>query len=191
MWLEAIWHYPVKSMGGERLASAQLGRLGVPGDRMIYVVDERGKTVSARTRASLLGLRGAADAGGMPRVDGERWDSPEAGRLVRAAAGGGARLVPASSFERFDILPLLVITDGAVHEAGLDVRRLRPNLVIGGVEGLAERKWEGRFLGSAVQSSGWRLFATDASSRPTTPTRSSRMWKYCATSGTGSKARLP
>jgi MOSC domain-containing protein len=53
---------------------------------------------------------------------------------------------------RFDILPLLVITDGAVHEAGLDVRRLCPNLVIGGVEGLAEREWEGHFLriGGAV-----------------------------------------
>ena len=49
-------------------------------------------------------------------------------------------------------MPLLVATDGAVQEAGLDVRRLRPNIVIGGVEGLAERRWEGRFLraGDAV-----------------------------------------
>jgi uncharacterized protein YcbX len=29
---------------------------------------------------------------------------------------------------------------------GFDRRRFRPNLVIGGVEGLAEREWEGRQL---------------------------------------------
>ena len=71
---------------------------------------------------------------------------------MRAAAGPTARLVQAGSFERFDILPLLVATDGAVREAGIDLRRLRPNLVIGGVEGLDERAWEGRFLriGDAV-----------------------------------------
>jgi uncharacterized protein YcbX len=58
----------------------------------------------------------------------------------------------ARAFERFDILPLLVATDGAAGQAGLDIRRLRPNLVIGGVDGLAERTWEGRFMaiGDAV-----------------------------------------
>jgi uncharacterized protein YcbX len=35
-----------------------------------------------------------------------------------------------------------VATDGALREFGHDPRRLRPNIVIGGVEGLAERGWE-------------------------------------------------
>ena len=48
--------------------------------------------------------------------------------------------------ERFDVLPLLVATDGAIRALGTDRRRLRPNIVIGGVEGLAERTWEGRQL---------------------------------------------
>jgi uncharacterized protein YcbX len=54
--------------------------------------------------------------------------------------------------ERFDIMPLLVLTDGAVEALGVDHRRLRPNLVVGGVMGLAEREWEGRHLaiGNAV-----------------------------------------
>ena len=47
---------------------------------------------------------------------------------------------------RFDILPLLVATDGAIAAFGYDGRRLRPNLVIGGVPGLEERNWEGRRL---------------------------------------------
>ena len=152
LWLDAIWRYPVKSMAGVRLDAARLGYMGVPGDRLAYVVDERGETVSARTRPELLGLSGGTAADGSPTVNGNAWDGPAAAEAVRAAAGPTARLVQASSFERFDILPLLVATDGAVREAGIDVRRLRPNLVIGGVQGLAEREWEGRFLriGDAV-----------------------------------------
>jgi len=150
--LEAIWRYPVKSMAGERLESAALGPLGVPGDREAYVLDGRHETVSARTRPRLLGLRGGTDCAGAPTVDGHAWDTTAAHALVEAAAGSGAQLGRADEDERFDILPLLIATDGAVREAGLDVRRLRPNLVIGGVEGLAERGWEGRFLriGDAV-----------------------------------------
>jgi MOSC domain-containing protein len=152
MWIEAIWRYPIKSMAGERLDAAELGRLGVPGDRVAYVLDERGETVSARTRPRLLGLSGGLDDNGAPTVNGDPPDAPAVAELVQQAAGPGARLVRARSSERFDILPLLVATDGAVEEAGLDVRRLRPNIVIGGVEGLAEREWEGRFLrvGDAV-----------------------------------------
>lgn len=48
--------------------------------------------------------------------------------------------------ERFDILPLLVATDGAVEEFGRDVRRLRPNILVGGVQGMAERSWEAKHL---------------------------------------------
>ena len=48
--------------------------------------------------------------------------------------------------ERFDILPLLVATDGAIAHMGFDGRRLRPNIVVGGVDSLAERNWPGRRL---------------------------------------------
>jgi uncharacterized protein len=45
-----------------------------------------------------------------------------------------------------------VITDGAIAAFGRDGRRLRPNIVIGGVDGLAERDWPGAELhvGDAV-----------------------------------------
>ena len=36
--------------------------------------------------------------------------------------------------------------DGAISAFGYDGRRLRPNLVIGGVHGLEERDWQGRCL---------------------------------------------
>jgi uncharacterized protein len=47
---------------------------------------------------------------------------------------------------RFDVLPLLVATAGAIAAFGHDRRRLRPDPVIGGVEGLAEREWPGQRL---------------------------------------------
>jgi uncharacterized protein YcbX len=47
---------------------------------------------------------------------------------------------------RFDILPLLVTTDSMLATIGYDRRRFRPNLVVGGVTGLAERQWEGGAL---------------------------------------------
>ena len=76
-------------------------------------------------------------------------------RDVREAAGEAARLVRDDTLERFDILPLLVITDGALAAFGRDKRRLRPNLVIAGVEGLAEFEWPGRTL--AIKDARIRL----------------------------------
>lgn len=58
----------------------------------------------------------------------------------------GARLTYDDSADRFDVLPLLVATDGAIAAFGRGGRRLRPNIVLGGVVGLAERSWPGRRL---------------------------------------------
>jgi len=93
----------------------------------------------------LLGHRGTTGPDGEPLVDGRPWKSADVARDVEAAAPG-SRLVRSDEPGRFDILPLLVATDGAIAAFGRDGRRLRPNLVIGGVQGLAERTWEGRRL---------------------------------------------
>jgi hypothetical protein len=73
-------------------------------------------------------------------------------RDTAEAAGDDAELVAYDGPERFDILPLLVATDGAVSAFGRDIRRLRPNILIGGVDGMDERTWEGAELhvGGAV-----------------------------------------
>lgn len=146
MRLIQLWRYPVKSLAGERLETADLTRDGIPGDRVVQVQDAVGRTITSRTRHRLLGLHAALGPDGEPLVDGRPWRSPEAALAVRQAAGKGARLVRDPSPDRFDVLPLLVATDGALGRLGVDWRRLRPNLVIGGVEGLAERSWPGRRL---------------------------------------------
>ncbi len=50
-----LWRYPVKSLGGERLATAELGPGGIEGDRQFGVVDVvTGKVLSAKTVPRLL-----------------------------------------------------------------------------------------------------------------------------------------
>ena len=141
-----IWRYPVKSMAGERLGRARLEPLGLEGDRVVHVEDARGRVVTARTHPRLLGHRGTLSDRGEPLVDGAPWDQAEANRSVTDIVGPGARLVRDDTADRFDVLPLLVATDGAIAAFGHDGRRLRPNLVIGDVAGLAERSWSGHFL---------------------------------------------
>lgn len=152
MFVKQLWRYPVKSMAGERLPSAELTLGGIPDDRKVLVVGPDGRVITSRTHHRLLGLKGALGADGVPRISAFRWDSPEALRLVKEAAGPDAGLRVYEGVDRFDVLPLLVATDGAISHMGFDGRRLRPNIVIGGVAGLEERQWPGRRLqvGNAV-----------------------------------------
>lgn len=145
IYVDQLWRYPVKSLAGEALESAYVSADGVAGDRLVHVRGPEGVRTSRRQHL-LLGLRGTLGADGMPLINGTPWSSPEALAWVREAAGQDAELVAYDGIERFDVLPLLVATDGAVADFGRDVRRLRPNIVIGGVEGLAERSWAGAML---------------------------------------------
>lgn len=151
MLVKELWRYPVKSMAGERVRRIELGPLGFAGDRTV-MVRRQGRVVTSRTDYRLLGLKGTLGEDGVARISGHAWDSPEALALVKAAAGADADLIRYDGAERFDVLPLLVATDGAISHMNLDGRRLRPNIVIGGVEGLQERAWPGRHLriGDAV-----------------------------------------
>lgn len=141
--IKELWRYPVKSMGGERLTEAVVEPLGIRGDRTVLVLQGERRVVTARTYPALLGHRATLGTDGRPRVDGRPWTDPSVLADVRDIAGPAARLVYDDTEGRFDILPLLVATDGSIAAFGYDGRRLRPNIVIGGVEGLAERKWEG------------------------------------------------
>ena len=135
-----LWRYPVKSLAGERVSTTTLEPDGMAGDRIVRVRGPEGVRTSRR-QYRLLGLHGTLDAHGRALIDGQPWDSRDALALVRDAAGADAWLEACDGLDRFDVLPLLVATDGAVAAFGRDVRRLRPNIVIGGVEGLAEREW--------------------------------------------------
>jgi len=149
--IAGLWRYPVKTLAGEPIDSADLVAGGIPGDRIVHVEGPEGVRTSRRHHR-LLGLRGTLGPDGQPLVNGFPWRSDPALALVKAAAGDDAWLEAYDGLERFDVLPLLVATDGAVAEFGRDVRRLRPNILIGGVEGMDETAWPGRELhiGEAV-----------------------------------------
>jgi MOSC domain-containing protein len=146
MRIAAIWRYPVKSMAGERMKVAEITGAGLAGDRVVQVYDRDGRIVTARKFPRLLRLHATLGPDGEPLVDGLPWNSYEVAHRVEAAVAPGARLERFEGPERFDILPLLVCTDGALTMFGRDLRRLRPNLLIAGVVGDAERRWPGALL---------------------------------------------
>jgi uncharacterized protein len=146
VWVQEIRRYPVKSMAGESLKSAEFTKSGIVGDRIVQIRNAAGQVMTARTKPALLLHQATLGADDQVLVDGRPWAAEDVARDVEAAAGPGARLVQYESNDRFDILPLLVATDGMLTAVGYDLRRFRPNLVIGGVPGLSERQWEGAQL---------------------------------------------
>jgi uncharacterized protein YcbX len=146
MTVAEIWRYPVKTMAGEMIQRARIGPMGVEGDRVVHVEDAHGSVITSRSHPRFLGHKGTLGPVGEPLVDGHPWESPVVAAKVVDIVGPGARLVRFDGIERFDVLPLLVATDGAIAAFGHDGRRLRPNIVIGGVKGLAEREWPGASL---------------------------------------------
>ena len=145
LYVKGLWRYPVKSLAGEALETAELTATGIPHDRTVHVRGPEGVRTSRRQHR-MLGLQGGLGPDGRPLINGLAWDSDAALALVRERAGPDAWLEASDEHTRFDIMPLLVATDGAVAAFGRDVRRLRPNLLIGGVEGMSEVDWEGAQL---------------------------------------------
>ena len=147
MHVAEIWRYPVKSLKGERLNETEITRLGIPGDRQIAVIRTiNGRFLTSRSKPKLLGLQGALGADGVPTINGHRWDSAAALQLVHEAAGEPVTLEQVPAPQAFDVLPLLVATDGAARYLNIDHRRLRPNILIADVPDLEERSWPGRVI---------------------------------------------
>jgi uncharacterized protein YcbX len=147
-----LWRYPVKSCAGERVSSTWIAASGLVGDRVVQPTTARGERVTARRFPRLLGLNGTLRDDGAACVDGYLWDSDEAAELIRGATLDTVFLEHSLRQVRFDVLPVSLVTDGALDALGVDHRRLRPNVVVAGVEGLAERDWDGLAirLGEAI-----------------------------------------
>jgi len=146
MTIAEIWRYPVKTMAGEKLQRVRVGPLGLEGDRVVHVEDAKGQVITSRSHPRFLGHKGTLGHDGEPLVDGRPWKSAEVAADVVRIGGPGAHLVRFDGAARFDVLPLLIATDGSIAAFGHDGRRLRPNIVVGGVAGLGEREWPGGCL---------------------------------------------
>ena len=128
MHIAELWRYPVKSLAGERLTEAELQLDGIVGDRVYQVRRADGRIVDARAHPKMLALHPTLTPTGDLLIDGKEWDSTVMAQIVEdaAAVGPGAHLERRPVSERFDVLPLLIATDGAVAALGYDHRRLRP-----------------------------------------------------------------
>jgi uncharacterized protein YcbX len=147
MHVSEIWRYPVKSLKGERLQETEITKLGIPGDRQVAVIRTlNGRFLTSRSKPKLLGLQGSINADGVATVNGHLWNSIETLELVGEAAGEPVTLQQIPPAQAFDVLPLLVATDGAARYLNIDHRRLRPNILLADVPELEERNWPGRTI---------------------------------------------
>lgn len=152
-WVEALWRYPVKSMLGEELATAEVTVGGIAGDRTHALIDaETGKIASAknpRLWAGLLQLHGSealrASDDELSRAVGRRVRlldrAPEGATLDRARpdeilakgleaeVGFDVSRVAPGTF--FDFAPLHMVTRHTINRLKIkDFMRYRPNLVL-------------------------------------------------------------
>ncbi|RJK92996.1 sulfurase [Vallicoccus soli] len=109
--VEQLWVYPVKSLGGQRVAATRVGRTGLDGDRAWAVATPEGERLTARAAP---GLRAAAAAVPEVPAGGAGGEGP----AVRVGAGpartgAGAEAALAELVGR--PVRLLAAEDGATH----------------------------------------------------------------------------
>ena len=138
-----LWRYPVKGLRGESLERVEVAADGIPGDRCLRVVDERG-IVTGRRKQRMVGLGATLDGDGEPLVDGHPWRSAEAAAAIRDVAGAAARLSRPLGGHEHDAAPILLLSDGSVAQLGYDRRRFRPNIYFEGADGPAELELDRR-----------------------------------------------
>lgn len=114
-----LWRYPVKSMGGERLAEARLADDGVPGDRGWAVRDEvRGGIRGAKKIPALMRCRARC----VEEPGAGRWPAPEIelpdGTTFRADAAEAATRVGAAVGARITLWPRLPASEREHYRRG-------------------------------------------------------------------------
>ena len=160
-----LWRYPVKSMGAEALAEAEISWQGIAGDRRWAFVREG----VVQSGFPWLTLRQRAEMSRYLPSFSDPSQPDQSPTLVRTPSGlsfdvadpalaaelwpGGARVIR-NDRGNFDAFPLSLITTQTVEWLGarvgerLDALRFRPNLLVdaAGGEPFAEEGWVSRVL---------------------------------------------
>jgi uncharacterized protein len=187
MQIAELWRYPVKSMAGERITTAELGDRGIPADRRLAVFEMAANPVpkprSARDVAGLLRFSASLD-GGSPRVAGpglepSRWDRPEVGSALETVCRRKMEL-RATADGAFDDSPILLVhlatTAALSAELGayVDHRRFRANVYLKG-DGIAAHAEPG-LVGREVRCGAAVLEVTSGCPRCSVTTRDPDSW---------------
>ncbi|HKJ18707.1 MAG TPA: MOSC domain-containing protein [Xanthomonadales bacterium] len=168
-----LWRFPVKSMRGERIDSALVGKQGMIGDRAFALLDvEQNKKVTAKNlrrfpdifrykagfvREPVFGEALPPVRIGMP--DGRVIDSDHEGvdDILSASLGHAVKLIRVDAADvtaHHDAAPVSVLTNSTLArlrqlqpKSDFDVRRFRMNIIVETEEsGFAENEWLGRNL---------------------------------------------
>ncbi|WP_127503512.1 MOSC domain-containing protein [Actinoplanes solisilvae] len=165
MRLTEIRRYPVKSMLGELLPTAEAGDRGLTGDRLWAVRDPDGKFGSGKnTRRfrripGLFDLRATGDdiaTVHLPDARAFRADDPDGYRALSSLLGRPVTLTPESTIPHHDEGPISLITTAALRDLTsicgadpghdtIDPQRFRANLLID-TPALPGPAWAGRRL---------------------------------------------
>jgi MOSC domain-containing protein len=151
-----VWRYPVKSMAGEKLESAELTDTGFEGDRRWALVDgtvnRAGKLLSIRQEERLMTYRAHLQGDGVeivtPEGEARRLDDVLVSSIARES--GRPLTLRDLAGANFDDSPVLVVNMATVAAFGLearihmDHRRFRANLYVEGLEPEEELSWLGR-----------------------------------------------
>lgn len=123
MQVQALWHYPVKSLRGRRADALRLDARGVAGDRLWALVGGDGRIASGKHSRRFRRVRGlmrhaARYDGDVPVLllaDGReiRADAPEAAAAVAELAGPGWRLARENGTPHHDAAGVLLDLDGS------------------------------------------------------------------------------
>jgi uncharacterized protein YcbX len=140
-----LWRYPVKSMAGERISTAEVVERGIPGDRRLAAFElapnPRNKRLSARDVPGLLRFRASLGSGSArvegPALESLGWADQEVRRSLSQVCHREVELrpMPEGAFDDSPILVVYLATVAALsRELGSDVdlRRFRANLYLSG-----------------------------------------------------------
>lgn len=93
--VKELFHYPVKSMLGERMGELEVGKDGVVGDRAWALHEANGRVVTAKKWANMLEFRAAYDSPPTPdNLAPLRIVLPD-GRSIHAADAGASEMISA------------------------------------------------------------------------------------------------
>jgi MOSC domain-containing protein len=179
--VEAIFRYPVKSMGGERLEAADLGWYGLEGDRRLAFrrMDDRSGMpwLTASKLPELVRFAPRRSEDGAPGDLPTHVRTPDGQEMAvfgedLAAEVGRQCGAPVQMMQMrhgiFDEASVSVIASATVGEIGrlagrsLDVRRFRPNVVVRSLRAVPfeEDEWVGGMLSFGERDDAPAIAAT-------------------------------
>jgi uncharacterized protein YcbX len=180
--IAGLWRYPVKTMLGERIAAAEVGRAGLEGDRRWAVCDAATGEVLRKGKVAgqpeLWACRAHLAAGALQVtlpdgavVTGDAI-APALSELVGSPvvlreneAGGSGQVFDSGAHHT---APVHLVSTGTLALLHADERRLRPNVVVEAAEAFAEQ----RLLGGRLRGrDGLELSIVVPTPRCVVPTR--------------------